>query len=202
MVPSEVMLYPLSILPCWLFRWQCFRRSYIPTVLSLTDLLVTPFPQVFQNRYLVESVGTWHLCSINDSLFMLLVFCCCCSVTQSCPTLRPHGLQHATFPCPSPSPGVGSNSCPLSQWCHPTLLLPPSIFPSIRVFSNESALRIRWPKYWSFSISPSNDYSGLISFRMDWLDLLAVQGTLKSLLQHHTLKASILRCSAFFMVQL
>ena len=76
--------------------------------------------------------------------------------------------------------------------CHP-LLFPPSIFPNIRVFSNESALRIRWPKYWSFSISPSNEYSGLISFKMDWLDLLAVQGTLKSLLQHHSSKASILR---------
>ena len=87
--------------------------------------------------------------------------------------------------------------------CHP-LLLPPSIFPSIRVFSNESVLRIRRPKYWSFSfsISFSNEYSGLISFRMDWLDLLAVQGTLKSLLQHHGSKASILWCSAFFMVQL
>ena len=87
--------------------------------------------------------------------------------------------------------------------CHP-LLLPPSIFPSIRVFSGESVLRIRWPKYWSFSfsISPSNEYSGLISFRIDWLDLLAVQGTLQSLLQHHSSKATILRCSAFFIVQL
>ena len=86
--------------------------------------------------------------------------------------------------------------------CRP--LLPPSIFPSIWVFSNESVLCIRWPKYWSlsFSISPSNEYSGLISFRMDWLDLLAVQGTLKSLLQHHSSKASILRHSAFFIVQL
>ena len=87
--------------------------------------------------------------------------------------------------------------------CHPLLLLP-SIFPSIRVFSNESALRIRWPKYWSssFSISPSNEHSGLSSFRMDWLDLLAVQGTLKSLLQHHSSKALIFQCSAFFIVQL
>ena len=84
------------------------------------------------------------------------------------------------------------------------LLLPPSMFPSIRVFSNESVLHVRWPKYWSFSfsISPSNEYSGLISFRMDWLDLLAVQGTLKSLLQHHSSKASVLRHSAFFRVQL
>ena len=88
-------------------------------------------------------------------------------------------------------------------FCCP-LLLPPSIFPSIRVFSNESALRIRWPKYWSFrfNISPSNEHPGLISFRMDWLDLLAVQGTLKSLLQHHSSKASILLHSAFFTVQL
>ena len=87
--------------------------------------------------------------------------------------------------------------------CRPLLLLP-SIFPSIRVFSSESALRIRWPKYWSFSfsISPSNEHPGLISFRMDWLDLLAVQGTLKSLLQHHSSKPSILLCSAFFIVQL
>ena len=85
--------------------------------------------------------------------------------------------------------------------CHRLLLLP-SVFPSIRVFSNESVLCIRWPKYWSFSISPSNEHSGLISFRMDWLDLLAVQGTRKSLLQHHSSKASILRCSAFFMIQL
>ena len=88
-------------------------------------------------------------------------------------------------------------SHPLSS---PSLL--PSIFPSIRVFSNESVLHIRWPKYWSFSISPSNEYSGLISLRMDWLDLLAVQGTLKSLLQHHSSKASILWHSAFFIVQL
>ena len=87
--------------------------------------------------------------------------------------------------------------------CHPLLLLH-SIFPSIRVFPNESVLRIRWPKYWSFSfnISPSNEYSGLISFRMDWLDLLAVHGILRSLLQHHSSKASILWCSAFFIVQL
>ena len=87
--------------------------------------------------------------------------------------------------------------------CHPLLLLP-SIFPSIRVFSNELALCIRWPKYWnfSFSISPSNEYSGLISFRMDWLNLLPVQGTLKSLLQHHSSKASVLQHSAFFILQL
>ena len=102
-----------------------------------------------------------------------------------------HESQNARPPCPSPTPGVHPNPCPLSRWCHPTvsssvipLFLLPSIFPSNRVFSNESAFRIRWPKYWSFSlnISPSNEHSGLISFRMDWLDLLAVQETLKSLL--------------------
>ena len=86
-------------------------------------------------------------------------------------------------------------------FCSPFLFLP-SVFPSIRVFSNELALHVRWPKYWSFSISPSNEYSGLISFRMDWFDLLAIQGTLRSLLQHHSSKASNLKCSAFFMVQL
>ena len=124
-------------------------------------------------------------------------------------SLWPHELQHPRSPCPSPTPGVYSNSCPLSWWCHPTIsssvvLLLPSIFPSIRVFSNESVLHIRWPKYWSFSfsISLSNEYSGLISFRMEWLDLLAVQGTLKSLLQHHNSKASIFQCPAFFIVQL
>ena len=124
-------------------------------------------------------------------------------------SLRPHGLQHARPPCPSPTPRVYSNSCPLSLMpsnhlilCHPLLL--PSVFLSIRVFSNESVLCIRWPKIWSFSfsISPSNEYSVLISFRMDWFDLLAVQGTLKTLLQHHSSKALLLWHSAFFIVQL
>ena len=122
-------------------------------------------------------------------------------------TLQPHGLQHARPPCPSPTLRACSDSCPLSQWCHSTilpchpLLLLPSIFPSIRVFSKESVLCIRWPNYrsFNFSISLSNEYSGLISFRIDWLDLLAVQGTLKSFLQHHISKVSILWCSAFFM---
>ena len=123
-----------------------------------------------------------------------------------------HGLQHTRLPCPSPAPGACSNSCPLSQWCHPTISSSVTLFsscllqsfPASRVFPNESVLHMRWPKYWSFSfsISPTSEYSGLISFRMDWLDLLAVQGTPKSLLQHHTSKASILWCSAFFMVQL
>ena len=125
-------------------------------------------------------------------------------------SLRPHGLQHTRPPRPSPTPRVYPNSRPLSWPCHSTIssfvapFSSPSIFPSIRVFSNESALRIRWPKYWSFSfsISPSQEYSGLTSFRMDWLDLLAVKGILKSLLQHCSSKASILRHSAFFTIQL
>ena len=122
-------------------------------------------------------------------------------------SLWPHGLQHTRLLCLHLSPRVSSNSCPLNWWCSLIttsccpLLLPPSIFPSIRVFSNESSLCNRWPKYWSFSfsISPSNEYWGLIFFRMDWFDLLAVHGTFKSLLQHHNSKKSILQHSTFFM---
>ena len=126
-------------------------------------------------------------------------------------SLQPHGLQHARPPCPSPTPGVYSNSCPLSQWCHPTIsssVVPFPFclqsFPGSGCYSSESVLHIRWPKYWrfSFNISHSDEYSELISFRIDWLDLLAVQGTLKCLLQHHSAKASILWFSAFFIVQL
>ena len=123
-------------------------------------------------------------------------------------SLRPHEPQHARPPCPSPTPRVHPNPCPLCWWCHPTISSfvipsPALYFLSIRVFSNESVLCIRWPKYWSFSfnISPSNEHPGLI-FRMDWLDLLAVQGTLKSLHQHHSPKASVLKHSAFFIGQL
>ena len=132
------------------------------------------------------------------------------SCSGVCHSLRSHGLKYARLPCPSPTPGACSNSCPLSRWCHPTIsssVVPFSsclqTFPE-SVFSNESVLRIRWPNYWSFSfsISPVNEYSGLISFRMDWLDLLAVQGTLKSLLQYHSSKAAIIRCSGCFIVQL
>ena len=133
------------------------------------------------------------------------------SVAQSCLTLRPHGLQHARIPCPSNNSQsllkLMSNELVMPSnhlILHRPLLLLPSIFPCTTVFSNESVLCIRWPKYWrfSFSISPSNEYLGLIPFRMDWFDLLTVQETLKILLQHHSSKASILRHSAFFMVQL
>ena len=129
------------------------------------------------------------------------------SVAQLCPNLcDPMDCSMPGFPAHHQLPEL-TQLMPIESVMpsnHPilccSLLLPPSIFPSIGIFSNESALHIRWPKYWSFSfsISPSNEYSGLISFRIDWLDLLAVQGTLGSLLQHHSSKASILQCSAFF----
>ena len=142
-------------------------------------------------------------CSLPLSLVLLTD---CCLVAKSCLTLCDH--MHARLPCPSPSPRVYSNSCLLSQWCYltthpllPPLLHLPSIFPSISVFS-ELALHIRWPKNWSFSNRPFSEYSGLISFRIDWFDFLAVQRTLKSLLQHHSLKALILWLSVFFMDQL
>ena len=126
-------------------------------------------------------------------------------------SLWPHGLQHARLPCPSPSPGAWSNSCPWSQWCYATISNPVVPFSSCRhslpasgSFPMSQVLLIMWLKYWSFSfnISPSSEYSDWISFRIDWFDLLVVQGTLKSLLQHHSSKAHILQCSAFFMVQL
>ena len=131
-----------------------------------------------------------------------------CSVISN--SLWPHGLLHARLPCPSPTPGAYSNSCSLCQWYHPTISS--SVVPfssqlqsySIRVFSKDSVLHIRQPKYWSFSfsVSPSNEYSGLSSFRMDWFGPVAVQETVRSLLQHDSSKASILQCSALFMVQL
>ena len=131
-----------------------------------------------------------------------------CSVVSD--SLQTHESQHARPPCPLPTPRVHPDSRPSSQRCH--LAISSSVVPfsscpqslPASVFSNESTLRMRWPKYWSFSfsITPSKEHPGLISFRMDWLDLLAAQGTLKSLLQHHSSKASILQCSAFFTVQL
>ena len=167
----------------WLQIWHiCHKFQYLRTKIILSIL---------------ESM--WCFSSVQFSHFV---------VSNS---LRPHELQHARPPCPLSTPGVYSNSRPLSRWCHPTIsssVIPFSSclqsFPASGSFSSESVLHIRWPKYWSFSfnISPSNEYSGLISFRMDWLDILSVQGTLKSLLQHHSSKASILQCSAFFIVQL
>ena len=143
----------------------------------------------------IQSYSLWD-CTLTSVQFSRSV------VSDS---LQPHESQHARPPCPSPTPGVHSNSCPSSRWCHPAIsssVVPFSSCPQslcIRDFSNESTLRMRWPKYWSlsFSIIPSKEHPGLI-FRTDWLDLLAVHGTLKSLLQHHSSKASILRLSAFF----
>ena len=126
-------------------------------------------------------------------------------------SLWPHELQHTRPPCPSPTLGIYPNSCPSSWRCHPAIsssVVPfsscPQSLPASESFPMSQLFGMRWPKYWSFSfsISPSKEYPGLISFRMDWLDLLAVQGTLKSLLQHHSSKVSILRHSAFFTVQL
>ena len=126
------------------------------------------------------------------------VCCTCCSVAE-CDSLRPHELQRTRLPWPSQSPGISSDSCPLSRWCHPTIsssvthfFFCPQSFPASGSFPVSWAPCLRWPKYWSFSlsISPSNEYSGLISFRIDWFDLLAVQGSLKSLLQHNSEKAS------------
>ena len=157
---------------------------------------------IFQNIKCSKSTITLHSLYIYSVQFSRLVMS---------DSLRPHRLQHTMVPCPSLTPRAYSNSCPSCRWCHSTIsssVVPFSsclqFFPSIRVFSNESVLPIRWSKYWSFSfsISLSSEYSGLISFRMDWMELLAVQGTLKSLLQHHSSKASILWHSAFFMVQL
>ena len=147
-------------------------------------------------------MASWASCLISISQFS--------SVSQSCPTVTPWtAARQASLSITSSWSLLKLMSIESVMppnhliLCWP-LLLPSLIFPSIRVFSNESVVRIRWPKYWSFSfnISPSNQYSGLISFRLDWLDLLAVQGTLKSLLQHRSSKASVLRCTAFLMVQL
>ena len=150
--------------------WFSLGRLNLSKNLSISSRLSILLPFVVHHSLL--SVNQFSRSLVSDSL-------------------RPHELPQARPPCPSPTPGVHSNSCPSSRWCHPTisscrpLLLPP-ILPSIRVFSNESTLRVRWPEYWScsFSIIPSKEHPGLISFRMDWLHLLAVQGTLTSLLQH------------------
>ena len=169
-----------------MFKESVFLGTWSPSKLPLEMQIKTTM------RYHLTPVTTLFSCSVMSD------------------SLQPHGLQHTRIPYPSLSPAVCSTSCPLNQWCHPIisscclLLLLPSVFLSIRVFPSELALCIRWPNYWSFSfsISPSSEYSELISFRIDWLDLLAVWRTPKSLLQHHSLKASILWCSVFFMVQL
>ena len=160
-------------------------------------------PNSYHSRQYLRSQEQVKLC-------FLFRYCCCCSVAKLCPTLYPMDSSTPDFPVHhyllKLLKFIPVESVMLSNHlilCRP-LLLPPSIFSSIRVFSNESVLCIRWPKCWSFNfnISPSNEHSGLISFRTGWLDLLAAQGTLKSLLQHRSSKISILLCSAFFIVQL
>ena len=173
--------------------------------------------------FVLAAVGLWFFLCLLSALWWMRLRACVsflmgrllfllCSHQVASDGFQPHGLNHTRLPCPSPSPRVCPSSCPLNWWYHPTisfschpLLLLPSIFPSIKVFSSESALHIRWPKYWSWSFSFSisaNEYLGLISFNIDWFDCLEVQGTLKSLIQHHSSKASILPRSALFMVQL
>ena len=154
--------------------------------------------------YLCLGTPTWQeICSLSSNTQF--------SRSVLSDSLWPHGLQHARLPCPSPTPGAYSNSCPSSQWCHPTISRP-LLSPSLPAFNySQHQGLFKWvsssyqvAKYWSFSfnIRPSNDYSGLISFRMDWLDLFAVQGTLKNLFHHHSSKALILWLSAFSIAQL
>jgi len=168
---------------------SCPLHWWCRPAISSSDTLFSFCPQSFPTS------GTFPM----SHLFASVHFSFKCSVLSD--SLWLHGQQHTRLPCPSPTLRACLNSCPSSQWCHPIIssLLPlPSIFPSIRVFSSESVLCIRWRKYWSFSfsISPSSEYSRLISFRIDWFDLLTVQGTLESLLQHRSSKASILWCSS------
>jgi len=173
-------------------------RWYFIVVLISISLIISDVEHRFIFFFLVKCMSLW----INVYLGPLPSFWFIVVVVQSLICVQ-------LFMTPQTvSPGVCSNSCLLFQWCHPTIsssIAPfSSIFPSIKVFSSESALHTRWTKDWnfSFSTSPSNEYAGLISFRIDWFYLLAVQGTLKNLLQDHSSKASILQCSAFFMVQL
>ena len=173
-----------------------------------THTSVASFSNTIEKFYFSEE-GKERINVVNSST-MSWFDLCCCSVIQSCLFATPRTAAHQAYLSITISWSLHKlmPSESLIPYNHLvlccTLLLLPSIFPSIRVFFNESVLHIRWPKYWSFSfsISPSNEYPGLISFRIDWLDLLAVQGNLQSFLQHHSSKASILWCSAFFIVQL
>ena len=164
--------------------------------------------KVTRPKWLKSLYSIFHFKHRKGESFSIKGYCCC-SLAKSCPTIcdswtatcqasQSFTISWSLLKLTSIESVMPSNYLIL---CHSLLLLP-SIFPSIRVFSSESVLRLRWPKYWSFSISPSNEYSELVSIRIDWFDLLAVKRTLKSPLQHHSSKASILRCSAFFMVQL
>ena len=206
---------------CDLFFSNSFDHRYWKPVASLFN---TTFVMLFSHTKLtlehIDRLGVLTLCAMENPWSVLMI-CDSASMDSNkqrlhqfsrsfmSDSLWPHESQHTRPPCPSPTPRDYPNSCPSSWWCHPAIwssVVPFSscspIPPIISAFSNESTLHMRRPKYWSFSfnISPSNEHPRLISFRMDWLDLLAVQGTLQSLLQHHSSKASILRCSAFFTV--
>ena len=208
----------------WWEHLRCTVSNFqVYNIVLLTIITIIFYIKTFSLLIFCGNYFYWFLLLYRLYFKLLLIFgfcsypyrpflyktypCCCCSVAKSCPTL--------CNPMDQSMPGL-----PFGHWsllkfmfielvmpsnhlilCCPFLLLP-SIFLSIRVFSNESAVGIRWPKYWSFNINPSTEYFGLISFRIDWFDLLAVQGTLRSLLQHHNLKASVLWCPAFFMVHL
>ena len=183
-------------------RWKGIVNTIMSRVhaLKVTSLLV-----VTLNTWLIEVNYLEFFCVRNSSLWYFLF-----SHLVVYDSLQPHELQHARLPCPSLSPRVCSNSHPSNWWCHPTISSSVIPFSScLRSFPASeslpvSQLSIRWPKYWSFSftISPVNEHSGLIFFRTDWFDLPAVQGTLRSLLQHHNSKVSVLQHSALFMVQL
>ena len=173
-------------------------------VLGSTYLSLPLPPKALTNIYLFTVSFTAPFPELHRAGIIQLLLLRCSVLSD---ILQPQELQHARVPCPSPSPRVYSNSSQLSWRCHPTISSSVvlfsfylQIFPSIRVSSTASVFCIRWPKYWSFSfsISPPNEYSGLISFRIDWFDLFAVQGTLKSLFQYHSLKVSILGHSAIF----
>ena len=199
-----IIWYYLVVCVCFSDDLCHFTKEWVAT--RGEPGLYSYFSSTLLMLYLFTDTTAWNIISIIswdllNSLFSSLHF----SRSVVSDSLRPHELQDARPPCPSPTPWVYPNSCPLSRWCHLTIsssVIPfsscPQFSPASRlVFSNKSALLIRWPKHWSFSfnISPSNEHPGLISFRMNWLDLLEVQGTLKSLLQHHSSKASILRHS-------
>ena len=178
--------------------------SELPNAQTMPNLSWTwtrGWKRVTHNRDVVQARGCTFIKSSRQRFHSwwyreTSLFLFSCSIVSD--SLWPHGLKHTRLPCPSPSPGACSNSCPLSQWCHPTIsssVVPlSSCLPSFPASGSflMTALHIRWPTYWSFSISPSSKYSGLISFRMDWFDLLAIQGTLKHLLQHHSSEASFL----------
>ena len=200
---SSAARSPASGLNIWTNLNTQHTYTLYKSRIILNKLFITLFLNLVYHRYSFCVIEGKNKLLSNTYMFIS-------SVAQSCQTLQPHGLQHARLLCPPLCPGICSDSCPLSQWCCLTICFSATPFCfCLQPFPPSGSLPmswlcIRWPKYWSFSfsISPSNEYSGLLSFGMDGLDLLAVQGALKSLLQHHSSKASILRRSVFFMVQL